>query len=108
MLGLQLPHTYTLTLPAHCITLQVTMPELKGKYAPFFELLVDTIKNKKLLKCKLCADETTLSYNGNTSSMKAHLEARHRQEYRSLGGMFDFILKLNFLHINHGLELINT
>ena len=64
MLGLQLPHTYTLTLPAHCITLQVTIPELKGKYAPFFELLVDTIKNKKLLKCKLCADGTTLSYNG--------------------------------------------
>lgn len=69
------------------------MPELKGKYAPFFELIVDKTRDKKFLKCKVCADGTTLTYNGNTSSMKAHLEARHRQEYKSLeSGKLDFAL----------------
>ena len=60
------------------------MPELKGKYSPFFELFVDSTKDKKFLKCKLCNDGTTLSYHGNTSSMRAHLEARHKEAYRSV------------------------
>ena len=64
------------------------MPELKGKYSPYFELIVDNPKSKKCLKCKLCSDGTILSYHGNTSVMKSHFEAKHNAEYRSLvGGM---------------------
>ena len=41
--------------------------------------------------------------------MKSHLEARHKQEYRSLdGGKLVFIVKLDILHIRYDLEMINT
>ena len=65
---------------------QLKMSELKGKYSPYFELIVDNIKNKRYLKCKVCGDGTTLAYNGNTSSMKAHLEAKHKTEYKTVVG----------------------
>ena len=68
------------------------MPELKGKYSPFFELIVDNITQKKFLKCKTCVDGTTLSYHGNTSSMKSHLEAKHRQALSSVSGGINTIL----------------
>ena len=68
----------------HCLK----MPQLKGKYSPYFEFIVDNPKSKKYLKCKLYSDGTVLSYHGNTSVMKSHLEAKHNAEYRSLvGGM---------------------
>ena len=64
------------------------MSALKGKYSPYFELIVDNPKSKKCLKHKLCSDGTILSYHGYTSVMKSHLEAKHNAEYRSLvGGM---------------------
>ena len=71
---------------------QLKMSELKGKYSPYFELIVDNIKNKRYLKCKVCGDGTTLAYNGNTSSMKAHLEAKHKTEYKTVfGGMCQLV-----------------
>lgn len=64
------------------------MSELKGKYSPYFDLTVDNISKKKVLKCKLCPDGCTLVYHGNTSVMKAHMEAKHATEYKKLtGGM---------------------
>ena len=52
------------------------MAELKGKYAPYFDLIVDSSRNKITLKCKLCSGGSTLAYHGNTSLMKSHLEAK--------------------------------
>ena len=62
------------------------MAELKGKYAPYFDLIVDSSRNKKTLKCKLCSGGSTLAYHGNTSVMKSHLEAKHVAEYRKMLG----------------------
>ena len=62
------------------------MAELKGKYAPYFHLIVDSNTNKKTLKCKLCSSGSTLTYHGNTSVMKSHLEAKHNAEYRKMIG----------------------
>ena len=62
------------------------MAELKGKYAPYFDLIVDSSRNKKTLKCKLCSGGSTLAYHGNTSVMKSHLEAKHAAEYRKMLG----------------------
>ena len=62
------------------------MAELKGKYAPYFDLIVDSSRNKKTLKCKLCSGGSTLAYHGNTSVMKSHLEANHAVEYRKMLG----------------------
>ena len=54
--------------------MEYKMAELKGKYAPYFHLIVDSNTNKKTLKCKLCSSGSTLTYHGNTSVMKSHLE----------------------------------
>ena len=62
------------------------MAELKGKYAPYFDLIVDSSTNKKNLKCNLCFGGSTLAYHGNTSAMKSHLEAKHAAEYRKMLG----------------------
>ena len=62
------------------------MAELKGKYASYFDLIVDSSRNKKTLKCKLCSGGSTLAYHGNTSVMKSHLEAKHAAEYRKMLG----------------------
>ena len=62
------------------------MAELKGKYAPYFHLIVDSNTNKKTVKCKLCSSGSTLTYHGNTSVMKSHLEAKHNAEYRKMIG----------------------
>ena len=43
------------------------MAELKGKYTPYFHLIVDSNTSKKTLKCKLCSSGSTLTYHGNTS-----------------------------------------
>ncbi len=59
------------------------MSLLKGKYAPYFELLEDNMK-KKFVKCKLCSDGTKLSYHGNTSAMKNHMESKHPTEHQTL------------------------
>ena len=66
--------------------MEYKMAELKGKYAPYFHLLVDSNTNKKTLKCKLCSSRSTLTYHGNTSVMKSHLEAKHNAEYRKMIG----------------------
>ena len=57
--------------------------ELKGEYAPYFHLIVDSNTNKK---CKLCSSGSTLTYHGNTSVIKSHLEAKHNAEYRKMIG----------------------
>ena len=62
------------------------MAELKGKYAPYFHLIVDSNTNKKTLKCKLCSSGSTLTYHGNASVMKSHLESKHNAEYRKMIG----------------------
>ena len=62
------------------------MAELKGKYALYFHLILDSNTNKKTLKCKLCSSGSTLTYHGNTSVMKSHLEAKHNAEYRKMIG----------------------
>ena len=59
------------------------MSKLKGKYSPYFELIVDNPKSKMCLKCKLCSDGAILLYYRNTSVMKSYLEAKHNAEYRS-------------------------
>ena len=72
--------------------MEYKMAELKGKYAPYFHLIVDINTNKKTLKCKLCSSGSTLTYHGNTSVMKStevmksHLEAKHNAEYRKMIG----------------------
>ena len=61
------------------------MAELKGKYAPYFHLIVDSNTNKKTLKCKtMFPVDLPLTYHGNTSVMKSHLEAKHNAEYRKM------------------------
>ena len=59
---------------------------LSWKYAPYFHLIVDSNTNEKTLKCKLCSSGSTLTYHGNTSVMKSHLEAKHNAEYRKMIG----------------------
>ena len=66
--------------------MEYKMAELKGKYASYFHLIVDSNTNKKTLKCKLCSSGSTLTYHGNTSVMKSHLEAKHNAEYRKMIG----------------------
>lgn len=73
-----------------CCASSFKMPELKEKYAPYFELLVDEKLNKKFVKCKLCDDGTKLSYHGNTSSMKAHIESNHRAKSYKKVSLFSF------------------
>ena len=70
------------------------MAELKGKYAPYFDLVVDGDK-KKTLKCKMCSSGCTLAYHGNTSVMKSHMEAKHAVEYKKLIGGLLLSLKYN-------------